>query len=165
MHVILDVSFRFLYNYYEGKIQPGPTLDTFQKSEIPSQEQSFKTRPGPRLGFRVLAGSPGLTGSAGSILKKKNQNDVVLVKKKQKSTGLSPRLDRVSRVNGSTRRVTPSFSFFLFFVNPARFRSRVDPPGRVSKLWSGDITGTTCPQAMILDQSVEPPNLSFLFLS
>jgi hypothetical protein len=83
VHVILDVSFRFLYNYYEGKIQPGPTLDTFQKSEIPSQEQSFKTRPGPRLGFRVLAGSPGLTGSAGSILKKKNQNDVVLVKKQK----------------------------------------------------------------------------------
>jgi hypothetical protein len=62
--------------------------------------QSFKTRPGPRPGFRVLAGSPGLTGSAGSILfLKKNQNDVVLVKKKnkkkQKSTGLSPGLDRV----------------------------------------------------------------------
>jgi hypothetical protein len=48
--------------------------------------QSFKTRPGPRLGFRVLARSPGLTGSAGSILLKKNQNDVVLVKKKQKKT-------------------------------------------------------------------------------
>jgi len=46
------------------------------------KNQSFKTRPGgrpgPRPGFRVLAGSPGLTGS---ILFKKNQNDVVLVKK------------------------------------------------------------------------------------
>jgi hypothetical protein len=89
--------------------------------------QSFKTRPGgqpgPRLGFRVLAGSPGLIGSAESILKKKNQNDVVLVKKKQKSTGLSPGLDRVSRV-------TPGFFFPRFFVNPAQFRPRVDLPGR-----------------------------------
>jgi hypothetical protein len=31
-----------------------------------------------------LAGSLGLTGSVGSILKKKNQNDVVLVKEKTK---------------------------------------------------------------------------------
>jgi len=95
------------------------------------KNQSFKTRPGgrpgPRPGFRVLAGSPGLTGS---ILFKKNQNDVVLVKKKQKSTGLSPGLDRVT---GSTRRVsrvTPGFSFPRFFINPARFRPQVGPPGR-----------------------------------
>jgi hypothetical protein len=65
--------------------------------------QSFKTRPGgrpgPRLGFQVLAGSPGLTGLAGSILKKKKSKrrrfSKKKTKKKQKSTGLSPGLDRV----------------------------------------------------------------------
>ena len=98
--------------------------------------QSFKTRPGgqpgPRLGFRVLAGSPGLTGSAGSILKKKNQNDVVLVQKKQKkqkSTGLSPGLDRVLPGQPGHRVDPPGFSFPRFFVNPARFRPRVGRAG------------------------------------
>jgi len=116
--------------------------------------QSFKTRPGgrpgPRPGFRVLAGSPGLTGSAGSILFfKKNQNDIVLVKK-NKSQRVCHRVltgsCRVSRVTGSTRRVsqvTSGFSFPRFFINPARFWLRVGRvpgrpagPGRVSKLCS-----------------------------
>ena len=48
------------------------------------KRHSFKTQPGPRLGFRVLTWSPGLdrvAGSAGSIFFFLNQNDVVLVKK------------------------------------------------------------------------------------
>jgi hypothetical protein len=106
-----------------------------------TNNQSFKTRPGSRPGFRVLAGSPGLTGSTRSILLKKNQNDVVLVKKKtQKSTGLSLGLDRVLPGQPG-RRVTPGFSFPRFFINPARFRPRVGRvpgrpagPDRISKL-------------------------------
>jgi len=100
-----------------------------------NSNHSFKTRPGPRPGFRVLTGSPGLTGSAGSIFLKKNQNDVVLVKK-QKSTGLQPGLDRVlpGRLAGSagSHRVFPSF--FFSSTRPGSglgsARSRVNPPGR-----------------------------------
>jgi hypothetical protein len=64
----------------------------------------------------------------------KNQNDIVLVKKKTKFSGLQsgfwPGLVR------STSWVTPGFDFPYFFLNLARFQSRVDPPGRVSKLWT-----------------------------
>jgi hypothetical protein len=71
-----------------------------------------------------------LTGSAGSILIfKKIQNDIVLIKKKQKSTGCNRVFDRVlpgHRVN------PPGHDFFYFFINPAWFQpesagSRVDP--------------------------------------
>ena len=68
---------------------------------------SFQTRtgcrPGPRPGFQVLIGLSGL------IFFKKNQNDVVLIK-----------------------RVTPGFSFSYFFFNPARFQPRIDPTS-----WAG----------------------------
>jgi len=101
-------------------------------------------RPGPVQGsgsgfwpgHRVWPGRPG------QFFKKKNQNDVVLVKKKTKANGFVTGSCQVSRVTGSTRRVTPGFSFPRFFVNPARFRPRVGRvpgrpagPGRVSKLW------------------------------
>ena len=53
-------------------------------------DQSFKIRPGgrpgPRPGFRVLAGSPGLTGSAGSILKKKKSKRRRFSKKNKKKS-------------------------------------------------------------------------------
>jgi hypothetical protein len=45
-------------------------------------------------------------------------------KQKQKSTGRNRVFDRV----------TPDFSFPYFFFNPTWFESRVDSPGRVSKL-------------------------------
>jgi hypothetical protein len=78
-----------------------------------------------------------LTGSSGSIpIFLKNQNDIVLVKKK--INGLQP--DFV----GSTRqvsRVTPGHDFFYFFFNPAWFQPRVDrvldrpfESGRISKI-------------------------------
>jgi hypothetical protein len=80
-----------------------------QKNSNPT-DQSFKTRPGPR---------------PGSILLKKNQNDVVLVKKKtkkkQKSTGLSPGLAGSAGSPGH-------IGFFLppFFHQPGS----VPAPGR-----------------------------------
>jgi hypothetical protein len=71
-----------------------------------------------------LTGSP---GRLGQFVFKKNQNDVVLLKK-QKSTGLQPDLERVSRV-------TPGFSFSRFFFNPAQFQPRVGRvPGRPAGL-------------------------------
>jgi len=62
-----------------------------------------------------------VTKSAGSIpILKKIQNDVVLVKKKkQKSTGCNWVFDRVNWV----------MTFPIVF-NPIRFQPRVDPPGR-----------------------------------
>jgi hypothetical protein len=109
---------RTLITHKKKKTYPSPVHFT----------HSFKTRPGSRPGFWVL------TGSAGSFFFKKNQNDVVLVKKNQKSTGLQLGLDRVSRL-------TSGFFFPFFFFNPARFQPRVGwvsgqptRPGRVSKL-------------------------------
>jgi len=55
---------------------------------------------------------------------KKIQNGVVLVKK---VNGLQPGFDRVT---GLARWVTPSHDLCYFFINPARFQPRVDPPGR-----------------------------------
>jgi hypothetical protein len=52
-----------------------------------------------------------------------NQNDIVLVKKKQKSTGLQRGLDWVNRVAGSTRRVSRVSS-------PGLAKSRVNLSGR-----------------------------------
>jgi hypothetical protein len=75
-------------------------------------------RPGPVQG-------PGssvdrVTGSPRSILFF-NPNDVILVKKKQKSTGRNRIFDRV----------TSGFSFPYFYFNPARFQPRVGQvPGR-----------------------------------
>jgi hypothetical protein len=60
-------------------------------------------RPGLRLGFRVLTVLPGRPGQFFFL----NQNDVVLVKKKQKSTGCN--------------RVLPGYTGFflpLFFLQP-----------------------------------------------
>jgi hypothetical protein len=73
-----------------------------------------------------------VTGSAGSVLFfKKNQNDVVLEKKK--SMGLQPSLDRVlpgqpgRQVNPPGQ---PGFSFPRFFFNPGQ-------PGPGSTRWAG----------------------------
>jgi hypothetical protein len=70
-----------------------------------------------------LTGSPGRPGQF--FL---NQNNVILVKKKNKNQRVATWF-----FTGSCRvsRVTPGFFFPYFFFNPARFQSRVDPPGRV----------------------------------
>jgi hypothetical protein len=67
---------------------------------------SFQTRPGPRLGFRVLIGSLCRPGQFFF----KNQNDVVLVKK-----------NKSQRVATGYCRVTGSTEFFLtlFFLQPS----------------------------------------------
>jgi len=118
---------------------------------------------GPGSGFwpghRVWPGRPG------QFLKKKNQNDVVLVKKtKKKVNGFVTGSCRVNRVDPPGQPgytgfflpsffhqpgpVTPGFSFPRFFINPARFRprggrvpGRPAGPSRVSKLclwWRGE---------------------------
>jgi len=79
----------------------------------------------------------------------KNQNDVILVKKKkQKSTGCNWVFDRVLLGH----RVTLSHDFSYFFCNPAWFQpqvswipSRPARPSRVSKRWAEyyDIIHTT----------------------
>ena len=78
----------------------------------------------------------------------KNQNDVILVKKKQKSTGCNWVFDRVL----SGHRVTLSHDFSYFFCNPAWFQpqvswipSRPARPNWVSKRWAEyyDIIHTT----------------------
>ena len=74
-----------------------------------SPNHSFQTRPGgqpgPRPGFRILIGSPGLLGQFFFFL---NQNNVILVKKKKQiSTGCN--------------RVLPGHTGFflhLFFLQP-----------------------------------------------
>ena len=78
-------------------------------------------------------------GLSGSILVfLKNQNEVILIKKKQKLTGYNRVFDRVLPGHVG-RRVTSGFDFFYFFLNPARFQPRIlsrpAKPGRVSKLW------------------------------
>jgi hypothetical protein len=87
------------------------------------------------LGHRVWPGRPG------QFLKKKKLKRRRFSKKKQKKTKVNGFVTGSCRVTGSTRRVTPGFSFPCFFVNPARFRPRVGRvpgrpvgPGRVSKL-------------------------------
>jgi hypothetical protein len=71
-----------------------------------------------------------LTGSAGSIpILKKIQNGVVLIKKKQKSTGCNRVFDRVLPGQPG-RQVTPGHGLCYFFINPARFQPRVGLPGR-----------------------------------
>jgi hypothetical protein len=81
-------------------------------------------RPGLRLGFRVLTVLPGRPGQ-NFFLKKSKRRRFSYKKTKNKS----------QRVAIGSCRVTPGFSFPCFFFNPARFQSRVDPPGRVLKLW------------------------------
>jgi len=131
--------------------------------------QSFKTRPGgrlgPRLGFRVLAGSPGLPGRVNSFKKKSKRRRFSKKKnKKNKSQRVCHRV--LTGSAGSTRRVsrvTPGFSFPLFFINPARFRPRVGQvpgrpagPGRVSKL---------CYQPIIVFKPLERMSCSFLLMN
>jgi hypothetical protein len=71
---------------------------------------------------------------------KKNQNDVVLVKKqKQKSTGCNWIFDQV--LPGQMGRwVTPDFNFLYFFLNLVQFQPRIPDqpagPSWISKLWS-----------------------------
>jgi len=88
---------------------------------------SFKTGsggwPGPRPGFRVLTRLPGW---------------FFLKKKKSKRHRFSKKKTKKIKVNGFAIRSagsTPGFSFPRFFFNPTRFQPRVNPPGRVSKLW------------------------------
>jgi hypothetical protein len=65
-----------------------------------------------------------------------NQNDVILVKKKYKSTGLQLGLDRVlpGQPAGSawSHQVFPSFIFSLTWSgsSPGSAESRIDPPSR-----------------------------------
>jgi len=109
-------------------------------------EDSFKTRsdglPGPRPGFKVLIGSPGLdriTRSAESVFFS-NQNDVVLVKKQKKIKVNGFATGSWSGFIGSTRRVSQVTLDFFFLVFSLT-RSGSSPgstrrTGRVSKLWS-----------------------------
>jgi hypothetical protein len=46
-------------------------------------------------------------------------------KKKQKSTGLQPGLDRVVGSTCQVSQVTPGVSFLYFFFNPSQFQPRV----------------------------------------
>jgi len=78
---------------------------------------SFQTRPGSRPGFRALTGLP-------SQIFLKNQNDIVLVKKKNKSQRFA-----IEFLTGSCR-VTSGFSLPYFFFNSPRFQPQVDSPGR-----------------------------------
>jgi hypothetical protein len=77
-----------------------------------------------------------VAGSAGSIsIFKKIQNGVVLIKKKTKINGLQ------SGFAGSTRRIDRVMTFHIFSSirpgsSPWLAGSRIDPPGRVSKLWN-----------------------------
>ena len=60
----------------------------------------------------------------------KNQNEVVLIKKKkQKSTGCNRVFDRVL-LGQPDQPVTPGFSFPYFFFNSALFQLRINPPSR-----------------------------------
>jgi hypothetical protein len=68
-----------------------------------------------------LAGAPGRRGQ--SIFLKKNQNDVVLVKKKKSQQVATEFLTGFCRVNPS------GHDFSYFFINPARFQPRI---GQVS---------------------------------
>jgi hypothetical protein len=93
---------------------------------------SFKTRLGPRPGFRVLTGSP---GQLSQFFFKSKQ---CYFSKKNKSQQVCNRV-LLGQLGCWVSRVTPGFSFPYFFFNPARFqprlvRSQVDSPGRVSKL-------------------------------
>jgi len=77
-------------------------------------------------------------GSPGSSIFKKIQNDVVLEKRKTKANGLQPSF--WPGFAGSAHRVTPGHDFFYFSStqpgsSPGSAGSRVDPPGRVSKLF------------------------------
>jgi hypothetical protein len=94
-------------------------------------------KPGPVQ----VPGFDQVTGSPGSIpILKKNQNDVVLVKKKQKSTGYNRVFDWVlpGQPAGSARshRVMtfPIFSSTSPVPVPGR-PGQPAGPGRVSKLW------------------------------
>jgi hypothetical protein len=97
-------------------------------------------------GFGRVTRFDRVTGLAGSIFFFKSKQRRFSKKKKNKSQQVCHRvLTGFSRVAGLTRRVsrvTPGFSFPCFFVNPARFRSRIGRvpdrpagPDRVSKLW------------------------------
>jgi hypothetical protein len=78
-----------------------------------------------------------LTGSAGSIsILKKIQNDIVLVKKKNKSQLVATGFYWVNPLS------QPGHGLCNFFINPAQFHPRVGRvpdrpvgPGRVSKHW------------------------------
>jgi hypothetical protein len=52
--------------------------------------------------------------------------------KKKKSMGCNRVFDRVLPGQAGRRvgRVTPGHDFFYFFINPARFQPRVNPPDR-----------------------------------
>jgi hypothetical protein len=74
-------------------------------------------------GFRVLTGLPGSI----SIFFK-NQNDIILVlKKKQKSTGCNRVFDQVLSGH-QVNQVTPGFDFPYFFLNQTQFQPQI---GRV----------------------------------
>ena len=117
------------------------------KRKYSNFKHSFKTRPGPRPGFRVLAKSPGLdrvTGSAGSFFFKSKRRRFSK-KNKKKVNGFATGSCRINQVAGSTRRVSrvnPSgqpghtgFFLPLFFStrlgsNPGSAGSRVNLSGR-----------------------------------
>jgi len=70
-----------------------------------------------------------VTGSAGSIpILKKFQNDVILVKKKNKS-----QRDATEFLTGFYQVNLPGrlgYDFFYFFINQTRFQPRLNPPDR-----------------------------------
>jgi hypothetical protein len=103
-------------------------------------------RPGPRPRFQVLSGS---LGSILIFLK----NHVILVKKKQKSTGCN----RVLPVQPN-HPVTLGFDFFYFFLNPAWFQLQVNPLGQtgfktMTRILPFSIPCTLLPSPLVLVSS------------
>jgi hypothetical protein len=85
---------------------------------------SIVFKPDPRAEFRVLTESLGCPGQF--FFLKKSKRRCFSIKKSQQGA--------TSFLTGSCR-VTSGFSFPCFFFNPARFQLRIDPSGRVLKLW------------------------------
>jgi len=86
---------------------------------------SIVFKPGPRAGFRVLMDS---LGCPGQIFFKKKSKRRCFSKKNKSQQGAT------SFLTGSCR-VTSGFSLSCFFFNSTRFQLRIDPSGRVLKLW------------------------------
>jgi hypothetical protein len=108
---------------------------SIQHSKI-DYSHSFQTRPGgrpgPRSRFRVLTESPGRPSQF--FLKKKNQNDAILVKNKNVNrlqSGFWPGLIGSTRQTTRSHRVfsSPIFSSTRSGFSSGSAGSQVDPPG------------------------------------
>jgi hypothetical protein len=120
--------FFFVFFFFSSKLSFLILFFNIELVKNYSYNHSFKTRPGPRPGFRVLTGSLGRPGQF--FFLKKSKRHRFSKKTKQKLTGLQPGLDRV--LPGHT-------GFFLppFFLQPGPVLAPGQPVGlgRVLKLW------------------------------